>query len=82
VVSKVVLEVVLVFGDERTFGAFKQLFWLDVHLSLVYPVVFFVYANKDALLAFVHFSVARSGLSIAGKVGVVVMVRIGRTGCG
>jgi len=50
-----VLQVVLVLGDKRTLGALQQLLRLDVHVTLMHPVVLFIHTDKYALFTFVHF---------------------------
>ena len=50
---------VFVLGDERAFGAFEQLFRLDVSGALMEPVVLFVQTREDALFAFEHFGGVR-----------------------
>ena len=57
-VAQMVLEMVFVFGDEGAFRAFEQLFGLDVHVTLMLPVVLLVHAYEHALFAFEHFGLA------------------------
>lgn len=57
VVAQVVLEVVLVLGDERALGAGQQLFRLDVTLA-VHPEVLLGDCNVLALLALEGFDFA------------------------
>lgn len=52
VIAHVILQVVLVLGHERTLGALEQLLGLDVRRALMHPVVLFVHANEQTLLAF------------------------------
>lgn len=54
-VPEMVLQVVLVLGDKRTLGALQELLRLDVHSTLMHPVVLFIYTDKYALFTFVHF---------------------------
>jgi hypothetical protein len=54
VVSQMILEMMLVFGDEGTFRAGQQFFWFDVTLAVL-PEILFRDCDKLALLAFESF---------------------------